>query len=159
MPDNEWGEKKLGKIRQLIGQLYAVVAELESEFGRKFTPDGHLVGSIGELVAAYSFGLQLLPASSAVHDAETAQGTLVQIKLTGGNRAVSLYSEPVHLIVLQVSSKQFQEIYNGPGAPVWAKCGPLQKNGQRTISLSALREINCSASPKVPQIRAFPALT
>ncbi len=36
----------------LIRQLYRVVAQLEAEFGRKFTPDGHLVGSIGEVIGA-----------------------------------------------------------------------------------------------------------
>jgi len=52
-----------------------VVAELEKEFeGRRFTPDGHLVGSIGEVVAAYAFGLKLLPASNERHDAVAANG-------------------------------------------------------------------------------------
>lgn len=45
-------------IPALIRQLYGVVSELEDLFpGRKFTPDGHLVGSIGEVVGgdAYNF--------------------------------------------------------------------------------------------------------
>ena len=66
MPDGVWDERRLAKMRTLIRQLYAVVSELEKEFeGRRFTPDGHLVGSIGEVVAAYAFGLKLLPASNA----------------------------------------------------------------------------------------------
>lgn len=51
----DWSEQRLIKIRALIRQLYRVVSDLETEFqGRKFTPDGHLVGSIGEVVASYS---------------------------------------------------------------------------------------------------------
>ncbi len=65
----------------------------------------------------------------------------VQIKLTGGTRGVSLYSEPDYLIVLQLSNGKFDTVYNGPGASVWAKCGPRAKNGQRSISLSALRRL------------------
>ena len=76
MPEGVWDEQRLAKMRTLIRQLYAVVAELEKEFeGRRFTPDGHLVGSIGEVVAAYAFGLKLLPASNERHDAVAADGT------------------------------------------------------------------------------------
>ena len=61
-----WHEDRSTKLRDLIRQLYTVVAALEEEFeGRRFTPDGHLVGSIGEVVAAYAFNLTLLPASNA----------------------------------------------------------------------------------------------
>jgi hypothetical protein len=61
-PNFEWSEQRLANIRALIRGLYRVVSELEKEFeGRKFTPDGHLVGSIGEVVAAYAFGLRCSP--------------------------------------------------------------------------------------------------
>ena len=49
-------------IPNLIRRLYAIVADLETAFpGRKFTPDGPLVGSIGEVLAAHRYGLELLP--------------------------------------------------------------------------------------------------
>jgi hypothetical protein len=135
------------------------VSELESEFAeRKFTPDGHLVGSIGEVVAAYAFKLKLLPSSSEIHDAEADDGTLVQIKLTGGTKGVSLYSEPVHLLVLQLADNEFRTVYNGDGKPAWDSCGAPQKNGQRTVSLSVLKRLNSAAGRKLPQIREFPAL-
>jgi Family of unknown function (DUF6998) len=159
MPDGDWDERRLAKIRALIRQLYAVVSKLEKEFeGRKFTPDGHLVGSIGEVVVAYAFGLKLLPSSNEIHDAEAADGTLVQIKLTGGIRGISLYSEPVHLIVLQLADNEFRTVYNGSGKLPWKSCGGVQKNGQRTVSLSVLRHLDGGASRKLPQVREFPAL-
>lgn len=47
-----------------VAAIYRAVAELEALHpGRKFTPDGHLVGSIGEVVAAEALGLTLHPAS------------------------------------------------------------------------------------------------
>jgi hypothetical protein len=139
--------------------LYGVVSELEREFGgRKFTPDGHLVGSIGEVIAAYAFGLTLFPASNEIHDAQAADGTPVQIKLTGGTKGISLYSEPVHLLVLQMTGKTFQTIYNGPGGPAWESCGAVQKNGQRTISLSSLQRLDSVADRKLPQLHEFPIL-
>ena len=49
---------------------------------RHFTPDGHLVGSIGEVLVASYYGLELLPASSQTHDAKSDSGKMVQIKAT-----------------------------------------------------------------------------
>ncbi len=149
-----WTEERLAKVRRLVQSLYATVKALDEEFvaeGRTFTPDGHLVGSIGDVVAAYSFGLTLYPPSTETHDAESEDRKKVQIKLTGGNRSVSLYSEPDYLIVLQLSNGKSDTIYNGPGVSVWAKCGPRAKNGQRSITLNALRKLQ-SAVPDSDRI-------
>lgn len=126
----------------LVGQLYELVAQLEAFFpGRRFTPDGHLVGSIGEVIAAYRYGLELLPHSAQGHDARSASGALVEIKATQGS-SVALREQPNHLIVLHLSKLgEASEIYNGPGAPVWEAAGAMQRNGQRPISLSKLRRI------------------
>jgi len=36
-----------------VAKIYEAVEELRQEFpGRPFTPDGHLVGSIGEVIAS-----------------------------------------------------------------------------------------------------------
>src|SRR5476651_2671045 len=43
-----------------VARIYKATAELEALYpGRKFTPDGHLVGSIGEVIAAEALGLKL----------------------------------------------------------------------------------------------------
>lgn len=82
--------------------------------GRHFTPDGHTVGSIGEALAAYHYGLELLPASSKGRDA--ALGSIaVEIKATQGN-VVALRHEPERLLVLKLGKQGgWAEIYNGPG--------------------------------------------
>jgi hypothetical protein len=47
-----------------VARIYKAAAELEALYpGRKFTPDGHLVGSIGEVIAAEALGLTLYPMS------------------------------------------------------------------------------------------------
>ena len=135
--DDGWSE-----VPGLLASLYRVVDRLEAIFpGRKFTPDGHLVGSIGEAVAARMFDLRLLRASTPEHDAITAdEGTLVQIKMTQGNRGVALRAEPEHLLVLRLDPDLIVEVvYNGGGGSPWSEAGPMQTNGQRTISLSRLR--------------------
>lgn len=125
-----------------VADVYRAVEALSTAYpGRKFTPDGHLVGSIGEVVAAEALGLTLYPGSHPGHDAFDADGRDVQIKMTGG-KSVSLYATCDRLVVLRVVSPEEAEIvYDGPGAPVWAAAGAMQKNGQRPISLSRLRTV------------------
>ena len=138
----------VAKIPGLIRDLYTIVSELEAEFpGRKFTLDGHLVGSIGKVIAADRYGLELLPASAGTHDAKAPDGRLVQIKATQ-RRSVALRAEPDCLIVLRIEPDgESQEVYNGPGKPVWDAAGKMQKNGARPISVSRLRKLAAKVSP------------
>jgi len=64
----------------LVDQIYTLVAQVESIFpNRRFTSDGHLVGSIDEVIAAHRYGLELLPHSTQGHDARSASGAIVEI--------------------------------------------------------------------------------
>ena len=125
-----------------IKELYRITNELETEYpGRKFTIDGHLVGSIGEVIVAENYGLELLPNSTEIHDAEAKDGKLVQIKATQINR-IAISSEPNFIIVIQLQSNgSWIEIYNGPGKYVWDNAGKMQKNGQRPISIHKLKNL------------------
>ena len=144
-------------VPRLVKQLYEIVAELESLFpGRRFTPDGHLVGSIGEVLAAYHYGLALKKHSTPGHDAVTTSGVSVEVKVTQA-RSVALREEPVHLIVLSLSKNgEVSEIFNGPGAIAWHAAGKMQKNGQRPISLNKLRSLmlNVSQAVRIPVVRS-----
>ena len=132
-----------------IKELYKITNELESSYpGRKFTIDGHLVGSFGEVIVAEHYGLALLPNSTETHDAVSAYGKYVQIKATQINR-IAISSEPDYLIVIKLfSDGSWEEIYNGPGKPVWDNAGKMQKNGQRPISLSKLKSLMDSVDQK-----------
>ena len=62
-------------FRALVKQLYATVNELEAMFpGRRFTPDGHMVGSLGECLVADAYNLDLKTASNRGYDAITKGG-------------------------------------------------------------------------------------
>lgn len=136
------------RVPELVRRLYLLVAEFEALFpGRKFTPDGHLVGSIGEVIAAHRYELTLYPASTEAHDASAANGRQVEVKATQGD-SVALRAEPEHLIVLHIGRDgHATEVFNGPGALAWSNCGALQKNGQRPISLSKLRKLMGQVTP------------
>ena len=133
-----------------IKELYEISAELERLFpGRHYTPDGHMIGSIGEALAASYYGLELFPASEETHDAKAPDGRLVQIKATQINR-ISLSSEPRWLLVLWIHRDgTFSEEYNGPGKLAWEHCGKMQKNGQRPISLAKLRKLRAEVPDSV----------
>jgi hypothetical protein len=133
---------RTNRIPELIQRVYSIVGELEELFpGKRFTPDGHLVGSIGEVLAAHRYGLELLPSSSEGHDAISRSGVRVQVKTTQGD-TIALRSEPEHLIVLRIlPDGTATEVFNGPGSDPWRAAGKVQKNGQRPVSLNRLRDI------------------
>jgi hypothetical protein len=50
------------RFSELLKQIYSAVEQLEAMFpGRHFTPDGHMVGSIGEAIRCVSLRRQALP--------------------------------------------------------------------------------------------------
>ena len=134
-------------LEEKIRELYRITAELEEKYpGRRFTPDGHLVGSIGEVYAAEKYGLALLETGSEKHDARSADGRLIQIKITQTDR-VSIYSEPDYLIVMKMKNDgTIEEVYNGKGSAPWENAGKVQKNGQRSINLKKLVSLNAVIS-------------
>ena len=124
--------------------------------GRHFTPDGHMVGSIGECLVADAYGLKLMTASNKGYDAVSDSGLKIEIKATQSSSA-AFRSEPEHTIVIQIlPDGNFDEIYNGPGKLVWDQFRDkeLPTNGQFQISLNKLRALNgkVGESERVPKI-------
>ena len=146
-------------VAALLDDLYNAADGLEQIFpGRKFTLDGHLVGSIGEVAAAFMFDLDLNPASTLGSDAKSCDGREVEIKLTQG-RGVAIRHEPEHLIVLhRPQGGPIRVVFNGPGALAWAAAGKMQKNGQRPISLSRLSLLSneVAGHDRLPVLRKPP---
>lgn len=143
----------MSDMAKKVREIYKIANELEGMYpGRHFTPDGHMVGSIGEVIAAEEYDLNLFEASHPVHDAKAQDGKLVQIKATQGNR-IAISECPEHLIVIKVNRDGgFEEIYNGPGDIAWGLVGKRQKTGQRHISLAKLR----AAMMKIPECDRLP---
>jgi hypothetical protein len=145
------------KLQSLVKQLYATVHELEAMFpGRHFTPDGHMVGSLGECLVADAYCLQLRGASNKGYDAVAEDDRQVEIKATLG-KSVAFRSKPEHAIIIKIlPDGTFEEIYNGPGARVWEqfKGKRLPSNGQFQVSLTVLRRLyQLVAEPdRVPRV-------
>lgn len=145
------------KLQTLVKQLYATVSELEEMFpGRHFTPDGHMVGSLGECLVADAYALELKPASNQGYDAVTASGLEVEIKATQSN-SVAFRSQPQHTIIIKIfPDGTFEEVYNGPGVLVWEqfKDKQLPRNGQFQVPITKLRKLNQSLAEedRVPRV-------
>ncbi|MGA7157997.1 MAG: DUF2442 domain-containing protein [Acidobacteriaceae bacterium] len=142
---------RIEEVPALIGDLIKTTNRLNTLFdGRPFTPDGHLVGSIGEVVAEYIYGVRLEPCSTPQVDAHTSDGRSVQIKLTGANGNSFGFrwsnrtpAKPSDILVaLKLTDKGFEEIYNGPFPEQLLRGRRDTSNGQVSISLAKLRELN-----------------
>lgn len=95
-----YSDLEMKLVNSKIKQLFNIVNDLEKTFeGRKFTLDGHIIGSIGEVMASYHYNLSLLPNSNEKHDAIDSNNRLIQIKTTQG-KSIGISREPEFLLVL-----------------------------------------------------------
>lgn len=146
------------RFPKVISALYALVDELESMFpGRKFTPDGHMVGSIGEAAAAFYYGLDLMNMSNEGYDALAPDGRKVEIKATQGN-SVAFRSSPENVLVIRLfRDGSFEEIYNGSGQRIWdcLRHKKLPRNGQLPMTLAKLRKLalEISVTERIERLR------
>lgn len=147
------------RLAETIRELYGIVGRLETEYrdhSRHFTLDGHLVGSIGEVYAAERYGIELFASSAPAHDGTAPDGRLVQIKATQRD-SVGISAKPDFLIVLRIDKRGgIDEVYNGPGEPVWSLFANRKhpKNGQHQVSLARLKKLN----EEVPLEKRIPNL-
>jgi hypothetical protein len=110
------------KLQEEIQNLWNIVKRLETEYSednRRFTVDGHLLGSLGEVYTKEKFDLELLPNSEKIHDAKDKRGNFYQIKITQRDK-IFLKTEPDNLIVIAIDEIGYPKIiYNGDGKTVW----------------------------------------
>ena len=129
---------KMEIIQDQIQRLIRIVSELESEFpGRHFTIDGHLFGSIGEVLAAYYYGIELYDSSTQTHDGY-ANGRNVQIKITQQEN-IMISSKPDYLVVLYMNRNgSIYEVYNGPGDIPWENASKKDHHNNRHMRVNKL---------------------
>ncbi len=134
--------EKMDLVKQQVQKLIHIVNELEAQFpGRHFTLDGHLVGSIGEVMAAYYYGIELFTASTEIHDGEV-EGKKVQIKISQQDNIV-INHEPDYLIVLYLNKNgNIYEVYNGTGKLPWENTSKPDSHNNRHIRVNKLMELD-----------------
>lgn len=135
-------DEKMNNVKLQVQKLIEIVNNLEHDFpGRHFTLDGHLVGSIGEVMAAYYYGVELYAASTVAHDGEV-DGRQVQIKISQQDNIV-INHEPEYLIVLYLNkSGDIYEVYNGPGKAPWNSASKVDSHNNRHMRVNKLMELD-----------------
>ena len=135
-------QEKMNLVKLHVQELIAIVHELEDNFpGRHFTLDGHLFGSIGEVMAAYYYGIELYTASTEIHDGEV-NGKKVQIKISQQDNIV-INHEPDYLIVLYLNKNgNIYEVYNGTGKLPWNTASKKDSHNNRHLRVNKLLELD-----------------
>ena len=134
-------------IKQKLAELLKIVNELQARFpDRKFTLDGHLIGSIGEVLARYYYGIELAPTGTKRHGG-TLNRKQVQIKITQRD-SVDIKGIPENLLVLFLNTKDLAvyEVYNGSCEWLAGK----DPNHEYTISLKDLAKKACDSKSEGP---------
>ena len=145
-------EAAMGYVRTLLDNVNA----LETMFpGRRFTLDGHLVGSVGEVAAAYHYGIELFPPSTERHDGSIGNRN-IQIKITQTEN-VLIGEEPEYLIVLYLArTGKIYEVYNGPGVIPWETAGKPDKRGYKHLRVNKLMSLDKEIEPEERIIAVHP---
>jgi hypothetical protein len=153
MKDVDWN-----KVEKYVKEIYRLASELGDMFpGRHFTPDGHLVGSLAEVHAAYDYGIELYPASNEMYDG-TVNGKEVQIRARSGE-SVGIKGPYERLLVLKIfPNGKYENVYNGDGKRVWERLkadGNKMVRGEIPCRFSKLRELQKDVPPedRLPKVR------
>ena len=132
------------RFSELLKRIYSAVDDLEKMFpGRHFTPDGHMIGSIGEAIAATHYGVELYPASHKVFDGRKGDRK-VQIKATQKKDVAVKRAPGGALLVLRIEKNgEFEEVFNGDADRVWQALSAkkLSELREKPVSLKQLREL------------------
>lgn len=141
---------QINQLKEAIKDLYLSVDRLRTSFPkRKFTPDGRMIGDIGEAIASLEFNVIIDEKSKKHWDGHRIDSMgkerKVQVKTT--QKDGTYLKEPPgegNLLVFKIYSSGIWECcYDGPILRVWkalAKQKP-DNTGAKLISLNKLKEI------------------
>ena len=149
-----YSREKMNLVRDNIQKMIKIVGELEAEFpGRHFTLDGHLVGSIGEVLAAYYYGIDLYEASTQRHDG-SIDGREVLIKITQQDN-ILISEKPDYLLVMYMNKNgSVYEVYNGPGDLPWDTASKRDSHNNRHMRVNKLMKLDAD----VEETKRIPAV-
>ena len=148
----------------LVADLFRTAHQLKRVSpGRPFTPEGHLFGSIGEIVAQHVYGLVLEESASSRIDARTEDGKAVQIKLAGDHTEAysfawsrSLETSTADLLLcLRFNGFGFAEIYNGAFPVDLLRAREVGPGGLVELRVNDLKEQNRSLLPQLNPFDEF----
>ena len=102
-----------------VRAIYKAVGSLNERYPeRKFTPDGILVGTLGEVLAEEKYDLELLPPKTKAFDATDCRGRKVQVRCNLGSTAPIKKgaTKGMFLALKLLPDGSIEEIFNGPAS-------------------------------------------
>ena len=141
---------QLTQLKKAIIDLYLSVEKLHAAFpDRKFTPDGQMVGDVGEAIAALKFGVILDKKSKQHWDGlrvdSMGKKHMVQVKTT--QRDETYLKKPPHegdLLVFKIfKDGKWERCYDGSIMKVWMslKDKKPDNTGAKIITLEKLKKL------------------
>ncbi len=107
-------------INDALKLIFEAIDQLKRAFPKRaFTIDGRLVGDVGEVIAALEYDLVLHDISRPIHDATTADGRNVQIKVTFQDKLTFKTVPDYYLGFRLYPDGRHEEIFNGPGKIIY----------------------------------------
>lgn len=150
-------EQVQAQITEALEKLFGAVALLKAAYpGKPFTPDGRLVGDIGEVICSLYYKLTLNEGLTRHHDAVADDGRLVQIKATFGKHLTfPVHHVPDYYIGIKLNMDgTHEEIYNGPGQLI--KDQLVNRKPTRTGLHGGLMSMLCRLNQQVPETERIP---
>jgi len=139
----------VNEFKKKIAAIYKIANELGQEYNiTNCTPDGHLLGAIGQIAAKIAFGLSF---GSDVEEhnctwSDRKRCLDIQVRCTGRG-SIAIRKEPEYLIALEISETgKIYLLYNGPGRYVWERI-KHQKQRQKYASKNQLKDALLDVNP------------
>lgn len=132
-------------VEAALRHIFLGIELLQKQFSnRRFTIDGRLVGDIGEIIAATEFDVKLDDIGRSVHDGETSDGRLVQIKATFRNALTFRYTPQLFLGFKLYRDGRHDVVFNGPGQAIFERFSHRQGIGVKLLRFpnSTLKELS-----------------
>ena len=142
------------EFKRKIAEIYKIANELGRAFNiDRCTPDGHLLGAIGQIAEKIAFNLEFARQEEEHNCVWSAGGKIINVQVRCSARgSIAIRKEPENLIALEiVETGKIRLLFNGPGKYVWCKI-EHQKSNQKTVSSRILREAqqDVSATDQIP---------
>jgi hypothetical protein len=127
-------KRKHNVLKEEITKLFDLKERLNKEFeNRNFTPDGRLIGDIGEVLAELYYDIILDKGQSHTHDGETPDGQSVQIKISFQDH-LTFGKIPKYYLGLKIDKNgDYTEVYNGPGQIIYDRYKHRKHIGDRLL--------------------------
>ncbi len=122
------------EIARALESIFSGSSHLKDSFpDRQFTIDGRLVGDVGEVIAAMVYEIELDEVSQPIRDGTASNGGRVQIKATFQD-ALTFKTVPEYYLGIKINPNgTFEEIYNGPGQPIFDHYAHRSGIGQKLL--------------------------